>query len=83
MPPPWFEDLSQGVKDSVFTVLTQAVSKYGKSNEKIKQDMKAKFGIENVNVEELIKYLYNENSRKLFFLNVLHHLFSIHFTRFL
>ena len=57
----------QGTRDSVVTLLNQAIEKYnGVLNEDVVKDMEEKFGIISEQTENIYEFIHLENVMKLF-----------------
>lgn len=61
----WFRNLYQDDKDKIVELLSQGIAHYGSFTQDVKEDMIAKFGINNNQAQHVYDFLYC--SRNLFF----------------
>jgi len=56
--PTWFANLNEEDKTNIVALLSQGIKQYGRFSQDVKQDLITKFQIEDLQAEELYKFVY-------------------------
>ena len=58
----WFNNLDETDKKSLIELMSQAIQQYGGFNQNVELDMKTKFELEDIQIQQLFALMYQEPS---------------------
>ena len=58
----WFYNLDETDKKSLIELMSQAIQQYGGFNQNVELDMKTKFELEDIQIQQLFALMYQEPS---------------------
>jgi hypothetical protein len=58
----WFYNLDETYKKSLIELMSQAIQQYGGFNQNVELDMKTKFELEDIQIQQLFALIYQEPS---------------------